>query len=118
MTLTNNLVAGSRKFLRQSEKELEVGNLTAASEKAWAALAVRFDTIAQTRNWKYGEMRHYTLMVDRLMGEMAQPKHFVGLFGSAFSLHFNQFSNYKTPRQVATDVKAIKKMLAMLEEVE
>lgn len=117
MALADNAVASSREMLRRSEKELEAGGLSKASKKAWTALAIRFDAIARARNWHHGEMDHYTLMVDKLMCEVAHPKEFVGLFGQAFSLHFNQYSNCKTARQVTGDVNAVKKLLAMLEEI-
>ena len=118
MTLANNPVAGSRAMLRQSGTDLDAGKLAAASEKAWAAVALRFDVIARSRNWQYGEMGDYSRIADRLMTEVVQPKQFVGLFGEAFSLHFNQFRDDKTPRQVASDINAVTRLLAMLEDVE
>ena len=118
MTLASNPVASSRAMLRQSGIYLDGGKLAAASEKAWASVALRFDAIARSRNWQYGEMGDYSSIADRLVTEVAQPKQFVGLFGEAFSLHFNQFRDDKTPRQVASDINAVKGLLAMLEEVE
>jgi hypothetical protein len=118
MALTDNQLDASRQLMQIAERELEEGNVELAAEKAAEAVDYRLTTMAQQRGWQYGWHLHHSENVYRLAKEVAQPKELKSMFAAAGNLRFSLHNEVKPVEFVRTEIDCVKRLLAMLEEVE
>ncbi len=117
MTLLDNHLAISRRFIRQAEEELASGDLLQASERAWGAAAHRLKAIARRRRWRHGSHKDFYTIIDLLADEVAQPEQPLELFSNAAMLHTNFYNDYMPERLVKVDIESVKRLLAILDGV-
>ena len=118
MALIDNQLEASRELIRVAEREIEKGNLELAAEKAAAAVDHRLTAIAQQRGWQYGWHKHHSENLYRLAEEVEQPKELKLMFAAAGNLRFSAHNEVKPVDFIRAEIDSVKKLLAMLEEVE
>ena len=109
--------AMSLQCIRQAEEQIENGDLTQASGKAWSAVVYRLKAIAAQRKWSHEGHRDYYKIIRRLSEESPCSKELVSYFSSADSLYNNYHNGYKPERLVRNDIKDAKKLLSMLDDI-
>ena len=118
MTLIDNHIAISRRFIRHAEEELEKGDLLQASEKSWGAVAHRLKAIAGRRRWSHSSHKDYYRIIANLSEETNRPEEFLALFDVADSLHANFYNDFKLEELVRTGLVNVKKLLDILDDIE
>ena len=123
MTLIDNHIAISRRFIQHAEEELEKGDLLQASEKSWGAVAHRLEAIAGRRRWSHSSHKDYYhkdyyRIIANLSEETNRPEEFLALFDVADSLHANFYNDFKPEELVRTGLVNVKKLLDILDDIE
>ncbi len=118
MALTDNQLDVSRQLIRSAEDELAKGNKELAAEKAADAVDHRLTAIAHQRGWRHGWHKHHSENLYRLAEEVEKPKELKLMFAAAGNLRFSLYNELKPVGFMRTEIDSVKKLLAMLEEVE
>ena len=116
MTIADDHLGISRRFIRQAEDELRQGDSLQASEKAWGAAAHALKAIAERRGWRHGRHRDLFPVVDRMIDETGQSELRL-LFQSANVLHANFYENWLSERMVRDGIGDVKQLLDILDPV-
>lgn len=69
MATLNNYQELSRTYLVQAAEELDQGDLTQASEKAWGAASTILKAVADQRGWEHRKHADLYRVVNRLVAE-------------------------------------------------
>ena len=117
-TLIDTHVEVSSRFLRQAEQALDQGELVLASEKGWAAVAQRLKAIALRRGWIHRIPKDYSRIVTCLADEVHDPEKLMAYFSVAQSMYNNIFNDYQPEEFVRHELKRVRNLLDMLDEVE
>ena len=118
MALANKPVKATWQLIQIAEEELQKGNLELAAERASEAVDHRLTTIAQRRGWKYGWHLRHSENVYRLAEEVKQPKELKAMFAVAGDLRFSPYNELKPMEYMRSEIECVKKLLALLEELE
>ena len=116
VTLIENHMEISRRFILQADGELRDGDVLQASEKAWGAAVHSLKAIARLRRWDHGGHYQLAQTAKRLADETGQPD-IRRLFSVAESLHANFYNAWKPEDTVREDIEDVKILLAMLWEI-
>lgn len=106
----------SRRFIRQADAELAVGDLLQASEKGWGATAHAMKAIAEERGWRHDTHAILFGIADRLVRETGRAE--IGrLFRTASDAHKNFYEGAMTKEKVADSLADIRTLLEILSDL-
>ena len=106
----------SRRFIRQADAELAVGDLLQASEKGWGAAAHAVKAIAEERGWRHDNHARLFGIANRLASETG--RHEIGaLFNVASRAHKNFYEGAMTKEVVADSLAKIRTLLEILSDL-
>ena len=115
-TSAEEYAALSRRFVRQSQEELDRGDRLQASEKAWGAAAHAVKAVAASRGWNHNSHRLLFDIVDQVSRDVENPG-LRSLFHAANSLHQNFYENWQPDGSVQAGIDQVKHLVDLLDEI-
>ena len=116
MTMPNEHITVSRRFLAHADEQLQAGDLPQASEKGWGAAAHYLKAVAKQRGWTNNSHRDFFVIKDRLAEETDDPHEIKVLFGVLRGLHQNFYEPLYTGEDVRIGIESAKKFIDKLDE--
>ncbi len=105
-------------YMTQAQKELALGDMRQASEKAWGAASQIIKAIATQRRWRHGRHSNLSEIVDRVHAETGDDE-FQTMFGLADQLHANFYEGFLSDPQVEVYIdqasRFVEKMRGLLD---
>lgn len=114
--LSERYLEMSRKYMRQAQEELDIGDLAQASEKVWGAAAEALKSIAAQRGWNHKNHGLLRDMATHLHLEYGRPPIYL-LFGFLESAHVNYYEHRFDRDEVQYQIDNCRAFLAELERV-
>ena len=112
--LSNRYLELSRKYVGQAQEELDSGDLSQATEKAWGASAEALKSIAAQRGWNHKSHGLLRDMATQLYMEFGRPR-VIDLFGFLENAHTNYYEHRWDKDEVQLHVDRSRELLAELE---
>ena len=106
----------SRRLLQHAEEQLDNGDRLQASEKAWGAVAHRFNAIAEQRGWQYRTHRQIYDVAANLAAEAHRPG-IESKLAIATQLHQNFYDDQMPESAIRASIDEVKDLLETLDEV-
>ena len=88
----NRYLQMSRKYMRQAQEEIEKGDWSQATEKAWGAAAEALKSVAAQRGWNHKSHGLLRDMAMQLYMEFGRPR-VIDLFGVLENAHNNYYEH-------------------------
>ena len=104
-------------LIEQADSAHAEGDLAQAVAKAWEAASYALGTIAERRDWKFDTPADMLTAMDRLSEETNRPDIDL-LFEVAFIAPYNFEEGWIDAEGVEYDLQAVRKLLAMIEDIE
>ncbi|MCY4624341.1 MAG: PaREP1 family protein [Chloroflexi bacterium] len=116
MTTTGNnaYIKRSRRYLAQSEEELERGDLLQASEKGWAAASQILKAVAEERGWRHRNHNDLYKAIDLAVGE-TNDLELRFLFNTASELHANFYEEFMSATAVRENITGVVRFVEKVE---
>ena len=106
----------SRRLIRHAEEQLDGGDRLQASEKAWGAVAHRFEAIAERRGWQYRTHRQIYEVAANLAAETRRPG-IESRLAVAAQLHQNFYEDQMLESTIRASIHEVKELLKTLDAV-
>ena len=113
---SDRYAAISQRLLRQSQEELDAGDLIQASEKAWGAAAHAVKSVAE--KWGWYHQGHYRLdaSVHYIVSERGR-EDLLGWYNTVSVLHFNYYEHEIGADLVQSSINATKSFVEEMEKI-
>ena len=105
----------SKRLIRHAEEQLAKGDRLQASEKAWGAVAHRAKVIANRMGWTYDTHTDFFNLQHRIAQMTDDPVLTRRLLRIAQHLHTNYYRDQYPIKDLRTDLKDVKELLAILD---
>lgn len=106
----------SRKYIRQAQEELDKGDLSQASEKAWGASAEALKSLAAARGWNHKSHGLLRDIATHTYMEFGRPR-LLELFDILEWAHFNYYEHRLEHDDVRLRVAQSRELIAQVEEI-
>lgn len=114
--LSDRYLQLSRKYFRQAQEELDRGDLTQASEKAWGAAAEALKALASIRGWNHKSHPFLRDIATHTYMEFGRPR-IIELFDILEWAHFNYYEHRLDNDDVQMRVGQSRELIDLLEEI-
>lgn len=114
--LSNRYLELSRKYLRQAHEELERGDLSQASEKAWGAAAESLKSLAVQRGWNHKSHPLLRDIATHTYMEFGRPR-LMELFRLLEGAHFNYYEHQLENEDVLLVLAQCRELVGLLDEI-
>lgn len=114
--LSNRYLELSRKYVRQAQEELDRGDLSQASEKAWGAAAESLKATAAQRGWNHRNHGLLRDMATQLYMELGN-RRLMDLFSTLENAHVNYYEHQFDRDEVQYQIDNCVEFLQELESV-
>jgi uncharacterized protein (UPF0332 family) len=112
--LANRYLQMSRQYIRQAQEELDKGDLSQATEKAWGASAESLKSIAAQRDWNHKSHGLLRDMATQLYMEFGLPR-IIDLFGLLENAHTNYYEHRWDRDEVQLHIDRSRELLEALD---
>ena len=106
----------SRKYSRQAQEELDKGDLSQASEKAWGASAEALKSLAAIRGWNHKSHPLLNDITIQTYMEFGRPR-IRELFHILESAHFNYYEHQFEQHDVELFLANSRELIGILDEI-
>ena len=114
--LSNRYRKMSQKYMRQAQEELNKGDLSQATEKAWGAAAESLKSIAAQRRWNHKNHGLLRDMATQLYMEFGRLR-VIDLFGFLENAHTNYYEHRWDRDEVQLHIDRSRELLAELDNL-
>ena len=114
--LSDRYLQLSRKYSRQSQEELDKGDLSQASEKAWGASAEALKSLATIRSWNHKSHGLLRDIATHTYMEFGRPR-IIELFDILEWAHFNYYEHRLEHDAVQMRVAQSRELISLLDEI-
>lgn len=106
----------SRKYMRQAQEELEQGDWSQASEKAWGAAAEALKSVAAQRRWNHKSHGLLRDMATQLYMEFGN-RRIIELYGILENVHVNYYEHRFDGDEVQYQIDNCREFLDELDSI-